>query len=338
MTTVHPHRTSIDPVAEGTPRPRWSIMIPTFNCARYLEEALGSVLAQDQGPELMQIEIVDDYSTVDDPEAVVAKLGRGRASFFRQPRNIGVPANLTACIQRSKGLFIHLLHGDDAVRWGFYEAMQHAFHERRNLGAAYCRNVFIDNAGTWLSFSELEQPQSGLLTNALESLALEQRIMTPSICVRRKVYEHLGGFDNRLSCSEDWEMWVRIAAAYPIWYEKEPLALYRVHDNTNTGRNVRTGNDVTYNARAIEIMSHYLPPHRAHVISERARATYAVSALGIAERAFAGGNYATGLAQLRGALKLSWAPSVLGRALLTLVRPLIVVFRGLFRDFKRIPG
>ena len=45
-----------------------------------------------------------------------------------------------------------------------------------------------------------------------------------SIAVRREAYECLGGFDARLKCSEDWEMWVRIAARYPIWHEPAPLA------------------------------------------------------------------------------------------------------------------
>ena len=49
----------IAPVPAGVRRPRWSVMIPTFNCAKYLRETLGSVLAQDPGPERMQIEVVD---------------------------------------------------------------------------------------------------------------------------------------------------------------------------------------------------------------------------------------------------------------------------------------
>ena len=61
------HRARILPVPEGTPRPVWSVMIPTYNCAKYLRETLVSVLAQDPGPEQMQIEVVDDYSTKDEP-------------------------------------------------------------------------------------------------------------------------------------------------------------------------------------------------------------------------------------------------------------------------------
>ena len=56
-----------------------SVMIPTYNCATFLRTTLESVLAQDPGPEQMQIEVVDDHSTEDDPAVVVRALGAGRA-------------------------------------------------------------------------------------------------------------------------------------------------------------------------------------------------------------------------------------------------------------------
>ncbi len=77
----------ISPVV-GAVRPTWSVMIPTYECANYLEHTLRSVLAQDPGPEIMQIEVVDDHSVGDDPSAVVGDLGGDRVSFFRQSRNV----------------------------------------------------------------------------------------------------------------------------------------------------------------------------------------------------------------------------------------------------------
>src|SRR5687767_4743988 len=102
-------------------------MIPTYNCALHLRYALESVLAQDPGRERMQIEVIDDASTVDDPEAIVARIGRDRVGFYRQPGNVGHVRNFETCLARARGRFIHLLHGDDAVRPGFYEAMERAF-------------------------------------------------------------------------------------------------------------------------------------------------------------------------------------------------------------------
>lgn len=72
----------IAPVPATASRPLWSVMIPAYNCGQYLIETLRSVLDQDPGPEVMQIEVVDDCSTQDDSEAVVRSLGKGRVSFF----------------------------------------------------------------------------------------------------------------------------------------------------------------------------------------------------------------------------------------------------------------
>jgi glycosyltransferase involved in cell wall biosynthesis len=113
-------------------------MIPAHDCAGYLRETLASVLAQDPGPDQMQIEVVDDASS-DDPRGAVDELGQGRVGFFRQPRNVGHVANFNTCLERSRGQLVHLLHGDDCVRDGFYVAMQRLLEREVEAGAASCR-------------------------------------------------------------------------------------------------------------------------------------------------------------------------------------------------------
>lgn len=311
----------IAPMAAGAKRPRWSVMIPTYNCASFLEETLASVLAQDPGPDVMQIEVVDDASS-DDPRAVIMRMAADRVQFHRQSRNLGVSRNLTDCIRRARGEIVHLLHGDDAVLPGFYAAMDRAFAEHSDIGAAFCRHIFLDARGRRDGLSPLELERSGVLPDAAAYLAAEQRIMTPSICVRRAAYERVGGFHESLVCAEDWEMWVRIAASHPIWYETEPLALYRMHEDSNTGRHVRTGEDIAYTVQAIDLIARHLPPDRAAAVTAHARATYARSALQTAERAFVRGDSSTARAQFTGALSLSRAPRVLVAAGATIVRAL----------------
>lgn len=296
-------------------------MIPTFNCAAYLRETLQGVLAQDPGPDAMQIEVVDDCSS-DEPQAVVAEIGAGRVGFHRQPRNVGVPYNFYTCIDRARGHLVHLLHGDDLVLPGFYAAMGRAFTSHPEIGAAFCRHGFIDSEGQRRSVADPEQPASGILTNALERLALEQRIMTPSIVVKREAYETLGAFDSRLSCAEDWEMWVRIAAHYPIWYEAAPLALYRMHEASNTGRHTHTAEDIRYTRRAIELFEPYLPADRAARIVRSARRTYSLAALENARGLWARKDRSGAVAQVREALALSRSPqTLLALARLTLRGP-----------------
>jgi glycosyltransferase involved in cell wall biosynthesis len=302
MAEEHPYRAAVPPLPPGISRPLWSVMIPTYHCATYLRQTLASVLAQDPGPEMMQIEVIDDHSTADDPAAIVKEMGYGRIGFYRQPHNVGITRNFHTCLRRSRGTLIHLLHGDDYVRNGFYRTMQQAFVERPDIGAAFCRHIYTDEHGHWQTLSPLEQRTSGVLNNGLAWLATEQRIMTPSMVVRREVYENLGGFDGRLLCSEDWEMWVRIAAHYPIWYEVEPLAVYRMHRHSNTGRHIRTAEDMHYTHLAIDIFQSYLPGHMARDIANRARETYALAALDTAHKMLRQADLAAALAQVHAAL------------------------------------
>lgn len=315
MSEQHPYRASIAPIPDGTPRPLWSVMIPTYNCVGYLRETLASVLAQDPGPEVMQIEVVDDHSTRDDPAAVVEELGRGRVSFYQQPENVGYIRNFETCLQRSRGKLIHLLHGDDCVRDGFYRKMQRAFDENPEIGAAFCRHIIMDEHGHWQIITWLEQPESGVLSNWLERITVEQRIQTPSIVVRRDVYERLGGFDRRLSCcGEDWEMWIRIAAHYPVWYEVEPLAMYRMHSASLTGRSARTGADTRDLRMTIEIVQSYLPAYLPNTIAgellNKAREDVALGALRDAHRMLDRQDRVAAIAQIREALKCSHSSRV----------------------------
>lgn len=298
------------------PQPRWSVMIPTFNCADMAGETIASVIVQAPLPDEMEIVVVDDASS-DGIADVVARFG-GRVRLHRQRHNLGVPTNLTEAIRLSRGQIVHLLHGDDQVLPGFYAAMERAFTNPA-IGAAYCRQIFMNQHGDWLGISPLDQ-EDGLIPDAARFLAQEQRIMTPSICVRRRVYEEVGGFHPLLRCAEDWEMWVRIAARYPIAHLRAPLAVYRTHDASNTGRNIRCAADVAYNGLAIELIAKHLPPGIADAVASQARRTYARSALATADRFTRAGDAQAAFAQLFAAFRLSTAPTVVFRAALTLLR------------------
>jgi len=290
-------------------------MIPTFNCARHLETTLTSVLAQDPGPEHMQIDVVDDCSTQDDPAEVVKRIGRGRVAFTRQPRNVGHVANFATCLQRSRGHLVHLLHGDDAVRPGFYETMSRPFAAPEEVGAAFCRYISMDDDDHWQTISGIERPSSGVLESWLEEIAVGQRLQPPCMVVRRSVYERLGGFDRRIaSYGEDWEMWVRIAAHGPVWFEVAPLALYRTGSASLTAGSMRTGRNVDDIALVVDLIQAHLPPERAHALRLEARRVAATTALRRARRAFAAGDAEVGVAQTRAALRVSRHPTVVADA------------------------
>ena len=92
----------------------------------------------------------------------------------------------------------------------------------------------------------------------LKKITEKQIIQTPSISVRREVYETIGAFDTRLSWCEDWEMWARIASQYKIGYVNEILAEYRIHTSSNSSRYIVSGENLKDLQRGVEIISKYV--------------------------------------------------------------------------------
>jgi glycosyltransferase involved in cell wall biosynthesis len=289
-------------------------MIPAFNCTRYLPETLECVLRQDRGPDRMQIEVCDDASTDADVEALVRRVAGDRVGYYRQAENVGSLRNFETCLNRSRGRLIHLLHGDDKVRDGFYEKMEDLFSVHPQMGAAFCRFITVDefNGATLVSEQEMNRP--GILEGWLERLACKQRIQTPAMVVRREVYEELGAFYGR-PYGEDWEMWLRIAAHYPTGYVPEVLAEYRKHADSVSGTSILTGQNIRDLKAVMEVASHYFTAEQWERIGSRARKAYAAYAIHTARSLWGRQQHRQGTrCQITEALSLSRHPSVLFQA------------------------
>ena len=225
----------IAPVPAGVERPLWSVMIPTFNCAKYLRETSESVLAQDPGPAQMQIEVVDDCSDKDDPEEVINEIGRGRILFHRKPVNQGAVRNFNTCIERSRGHLVHILHGDDLVETGFYREFGAAFGASPDCAAIFCRAFDIDENRDLLGLSNFCQSLRGGSNDARE-IIMNNPMRTPAAVVRRTFYERYGGFDTSLVYTADWDMWLRVIVNSGARMLNRPLASYRIFDASDSSR------------------------------------------------------------------------------------------------------
>jgi glycosyltransferase involved in cell wall biosynthesis len=295
-------------------------MIPAHDPGPHLRTALESVLAQDPGPAAMQVTVVDDGST-EDLAAVARECAGDRVDVVRHARNLGHVRTFNACLERSRGRFVHLLHADDAVLPGFYDRLA-AGLDRDGVGAAFCRYTAVNGAGKPLKVSDLERVGPGVLPGWLRKIAVGQRLQPPCIAVRREVYERLGGFDTRIrSYGEDWEMWTRIAAHYDVWFEPEPLALYRVEGPSLSHSAVRSGDNVRQLVQVIELNRDVLPHDEAEELTRAALRETAVTAIRRARRLAEGGEYRAASRQLAAGLAADRSRPVLarlGRALLGL--------------------
>ncbi|MFD2515164.1 glycosyltransferase family 2 protein [Pontibacter locisalis] len=268
----------IHKVTPGYQRPLWSVMIPVYNCGPFLKETLESVLVQAPDTENMEIEVVDDASMDIDVQALVNEIGKGRIKYFRQEQNVGSLRNFATCINRSRGIYIHLLHGDDKVKEGYYKKIEQLFEKYPDAGAAFTRFRCINEVGSKIYEKTPEMYREGILPNWLLKIGEHQRIQYAAITVKREVYEKLGAFYG-ITYAEDWEMWVRIASNYSFAYTPEILAEYRKHQESITGSKIINGENISDLLKAMMLIQKHLPQDQKKKILKRSRKYYAAYAL-----------------------------------------------------------
>lgn len=308
--------------AVNGPTPLWSVLIPTYNSGEELSTALRSVLDQDPGPHLMQIEVVDNCSDKTDIAEVVRGVGAGRVAFHRNERNLGMAGNFNRCVERARGRLVHLLHADDWVLPGFYTVMADLFVQYPELGMGFCRHYYAAHGQLQdESLSPLERPTAGILENWLDRLAVQQRIQYVAAVVRRDIYQNVGPFLDMPTC-EDWDMWMRIARDYPVGFVPTALAAYRIHTSNLSLSLRQDGREIRYARETIRRFHAWLPPARRRQLSAQALQRQAKWALTLAN-GFAGqGNLPAARANLGEAFGTSAHPrlwTAFGTAILRLL-------------------
>jgi GT2 family glycosyltransferase len=271
-----PPQRRIAPVPSRGTRPPWSVMISVHDGAEHLEQALAAVLAQDSGPARMQVEVIDSRPGHGDAAEAVLRIAGSRASYVREPLEAGPAAHLNRCLERAQGHLVHLLDARDVVGEGFYGAFEQLFDHSPEIGAAFCHTAPVDGQGQRQAAPPPLQGDSGPLHPGFEKVAVLAPVERSSMVVRRAVYEHLGGFDERFAWGGyDMEMWLRIAAHYPIGYEVEPLVLRR--ETRDSLRDlVQCAADTI---RSLAAMEAYLPWESAPALMRFEREEVALQAL-----------------------------------------------------------
>lgn len=306
-------------------------MIPVYNSIEFLAKTLESVLCQDPGPDHMQIEVVDGHSTRDEPSALVRRVAGDRVAVFRHAEPLPMFANWNSCIQRARGEWVHILHSDDLVLPGFYSRLRESLAPRPDLGAAFVRWSIIEENGDVLETAALERPEAGVLEDGLERLSTHQRVQFPAMVVRKSAYTAVGGFSSELVYALDWEMWSRIAARYPIWYEPEMLACYRSHPGSETFRLRRANLECQDHGKCMAVVARRLPAHSA------IRDQLAASSIQVARDLFVYRQVGAGYRQLWITLGIRSSPAVIWSMVSMLGWSAIQACRARLRKFGFAP-
>ena len=193
--------------------PRVSVVIPTYNYARYVPEAIDSVLAQSF--EELEIIVVDDGST--DKTAEVLRAFGGQLRVIRQERR-GLSAARNTGIRAARGQYLAFLDSDDLWLPEKVSLQVARLDAEPEVGLVYAETLLFDDStpATLTPHSYWASHPSGKI---LPWLVRQNVIPSPTPMV----------FDETLSACEDWDMWIRIGRVCEIAYVNRVLAKYRQH-------------------------------------------------------------------------------------------------------------
>ncbi len=186
---------------------RVSVILPTFNRAAFLAEAIDSVLAQRNAD--FELIVVDDGSTDGTPRLLAAYAGR--LQVIRQAR-AGVSAARNRGVAAARGGLLAFIDSDDLWRPGKLAA-QVAFMEA-NPDMAICQTeeIWIRN-GRRVNPGRRHRKACGLIFER----SLELCLVSPSaVMLRRGLFAAAGGFDESLPACEDYDLWLRIGCRHPV--------------------------------------------------------------------------------------------------------------------------
>jgi glycosyltransferase involved in cell wall biosynthesis len=224
-----------------------SIVIPTYNAAAYLPEAIESALAQSYDD--CEIIVVDDGSD-DDTEVVLAPF-KDRFRYIRQENSGGASRPRNVGIQQSAGDYVAFLDSDDIL---FPDKIRHAVElldDQPSVGMVFTDFVVAGEDGRWhrihlqdgydtfRGLDKCELGESRFLIRgevAFDGLLLENFIGTSSVVCRREVFSRVGLFDEALPAVEDRDMWLKIASCYDIGYLDRVDHVYRVREDSISRR------------------------------------------------------------------------------------------------------
>lgn len=196
-----------------------SVIIPTHNRPQLLPRAVESALAAGTDVEVI---VVDDAST--DETASICRALEG-IRYVRLEHNQGVAGARNIGVLASSSEFIALLDDDDLRLPGSLDRQLAALADDKEAGFVCGAMLMADQQGRLTG--EISTPKHPGADAFWELLELDFPVMPISVIIRKECFTRVGLFDSSLPGIDDWDIFVRIAEAYPIAVMNEPVSVYR---------------------------------------------------------------------------------------------------------------
>ena len=207
-----------------------SIIIPTYNREKYLEEAILSVINQTYNN--IEILVIDDGSKDNYAISICEKY---KNCFYKYKKNGGLSSARNFGVKESKGEYIAFLDDDDFWRKDKLEKQVSVLNNFNDIDCVHSSALVVNEKGIETgeiigATNEKAHKRSGnVFWNALGVWVVK----SPTPLIRKKVFTEDLMFDETIKIGEDIDFYQRMFYRHRVLYINEPLAFYREYNNTN---------------------------------------------------------------------------------------------------------
>lgn len=238
--------------------PTISIVTPSLNQGRFLDEAIRSVISQegdfsidyiviDGGSSDESLDIIRKYAALVN-EGKWPVLCRSIRYRWISERDRGQAHAINKGLAMAGGEVAAWLNADDTYLPGALERVVHFFRENPSAVLVYGKAYFVDETGR-----RVEEVRTGLTD--YRTLAALNLVCQPSTFFRRQTWLEAGGLDPELQYAMDHDLWIRIAEKYELAYIEEFLSTYRLHGSS---KSLSPAHAVDFHREILKIiMRHY---------------------------------------------------------------------------------
>jgi glycosyltransferase involved in cell wall biosynthesis len=206
-----------------------SVILPVYNGGSYLRESVESVMNQSHSN--FEFIILDDCST-DGSWEYLKSLTNAKIKLFRNSENKGLFFNLNWLIKESCAPLIKLWAQDDIMYPDCLSGFVKFNQQHPQLGFTYSERDMIDENGNLKGNNVIDHTPEIISTELHARIAYFTGSIAGNIanvCIRRNALEKVGGFNEQMKISADFDMWVRLAQYYETGFIRQKLIKLRDH-------------------------------------------------------------------------------------------------------------
>ena len=204
-----------------------SVILPCYNGARWIGRAVESILAQTY--KHFELVIIDDGSTDDSKEIIAPYFCDERVRYIYQT-NRGFSAALNRGIKESSGCLIGFIGQDDLWMPKKLELQVKYFGKNENVALVHSNYYSIDSEERIIRLVKTKVRGFSSKQEVVKWLFLTTNIAFETVLVKRKCFDEVGLFDERMVGYSDHDMWLRVAGSFNIGYLDLPLVKKRQHE------------------------------------------------------------------------------------------------------------